>query len=146
MRPTKAAYMMHMAYVAATRGTCDRKQVGCVIVDSTNHVLSTGYNGSPPGLDHCDEAGHHMHEGHCTRTIHAEQNAIGHAARRGVSLDGATAYTTIHPCMTCAKVLATAGVSKVIYDGAYREGVDVVAEVLSGIEFEQYEGSRPWEK
>ena len=75
-------YFMNIARQVATRSTCDRKQVGAVIVrDKT--ILSTGYNGSIRGLSHCDEDGHLMENGHCVRTVHAEANAIAQAARHG---------------------------------------------------------------
>ena len=67
-------YFMNIARVVATRATCDRKHVGAVLVrDKT--ILATGYNGSARGLEHCDDAGHMMEDGHCVRTVHAEQPA-----------------------------------------------------------------------
>ena len=73
-RPTWDKYFMEIAKQVATRSTCERKQVGAVIVRDKN-ILSTGYNGSIRGLSHCDEVGHLMENGHCVRTIHAEINA-----------------------------------------------------------------------
>ncbi len=66
-------YFMGIARVVATRSTCDRKNVGAVIVRDRT-ILSTGYNGSIRGMPHCDEAGHMMENGHCVATIHAETN------------------------------------------------------------------------
>ena len=81
-------YFMNIARQAATRSTCDRKQVGAVIVrDKT--ILSTGYNGSIRGMPHCDDVGHQMESGHCVATVHAEANAIIQAAKNGVRIDGA---------------------------------------------------------
>ena len=68
-------YFMNIAKEVATRSTCDRKHVGAVIVREKT-ILSTGYNGSIKGLDHCDDTGHEMENTHCVRTIHAEANAI----------------------------------------------------------------------
>jgi dCMP deaminase len=125
---------MQMAQVVATRGTCDRKQVGVVIISDDKHLLATGYNGSLPGQDHCDEGGHDMVEGHCVRTMHAEANAVAHAARRGVSLEGATAFITTFPCWPCAKLLISAGVVEIVYAETYRPDERVAqACALSGV-------------
>lgn len=112
-------YFMDIAQQVATRATCDRAHVGCVIVRE-NRILVTGYNGSPPGIEHCDDAGHLLVDTHCVRTVHAEQNAICDAARRGVSLRNATAYLTHYPCLTCTKLLVSAGVIGVVYGNSYR--------------------------
>ena len=73
-------YFMNIARTVATRSTCPRKFVGAVIVRDRT-ILSTGYNGSIRGMPHCDEVGHMMVDGHCVRTIHAEDNAIIQAAK-----------------------------------------------------------------
>ncbi|QQG50367.1 MAG: dCMP deaminase family protein [Candidatus Berkelbacteria bacterium] len=111
---------MNVARVVATRGTCDRKHVGAVIVRD-RVILSTGYNGSIRGLPHCDEIGHDMVNGHCVRTIHAETNALVQAARNGVAVDGAEIYITASPCWECFKLLANAGIKKIVYGEFYRE-------------------------
>lgn len=113
-------YFMNIARVVATRGTCDRKHVGAVIVRD-RVILSTGYNGSIRGLPHCDEVGHDMVDGHCVRTIHAETNALVQAARNGVAVDGAEIYVTASPCWECFKLLANAGIKKIVYGEFYRE-------------------------
>jgi dCMP deaminase len=82
-------------------------------------ILTTGYNGAPAGLPHCDDVGHLMVDGHCVRTLHAEQNAIIQGALHGVSIQGATAYVTHQPCLTCAKMLINSGVTRIIYAGNY---------------------------
>ena len=115
VRPTWDEYFLAVARVAASRATCDRASVGAVIVSRDNRILSTGYNGSPPGEPHCDDAGHLMEDGHCQRTIHAETNAIAWAARVGVSLMGARLYiwSSSHhttPCRECMKVVKAAGI------------------------------------
>lgn len=109
MRKPWKEYWADIATLVATRSTCDRMHVGCVIVRD-NIILSTGYNGSLRGAKHCDDAGHEMVDGHCVRTVHAEVNAICQAARLGIKLDGATAYVTHEPCHRCAKALWQAGV------------------------------------
>ncbi len=110
---------MGIAHATAMRGTCDRKRVGCVLVVE-NRIVSSGYNGSVPGAEHCDDVGHDMLDGHCVRTTHAEVNAVAQAARFGVATRGATLYTNTYPCWPCFKVLAGAGVSRIFYDDAYR--------------------------
>ena len=132
IRPSWDEYFMEIARTVAKRGTCDRGRTGCVIVRD-KQILVTGYVGSPKGLPHCDEAGHQMkkvtHEDgteseHCMRTTHAEQNAIAQAARRGVSIDGGTLYVHMTPCATCAKILITAGIKRVVCEKKYHRGAE----------------------
>ncbi|WP_437278714.1 dCMP deaminase family protein [Sorangium sp. So ce375] len=113
-------YFMRIAEVVASRATCDRKHVGAVIVREKS-ILATGYNGSIRGLPHCDEEGHLIEDGHCVRTIHAEANAIIQAARNGVRIDGATVYVTASPCWGCFKMIANAGISRVVFGEFYRD-------------------------
>ena len=111
---------MNIADQVATRSTCDRKHVGAVIVrDKT--ILSTGYNGSLRGAPHCDDVGHDMEGGHCVRTAHAEANAIAQAAKHGVMIDGSEMYVTASPCLTCFKLVANSGITKIYYKEFYRD-------------------------
>jgi dCMP deaminase len=119
---------MRIAWEISRRATCDRLHVGCVIVDNDRSILATGYNGSVVGRDHCDDAGHDLVNGHCVRTVHAEQNAIAQAARRGTALSGAIAYVTAYPCWPCAKLLANSGVHIVRFARAYRVDPRVASE------------------
>ncbi len=113
-------YFMNIAKVVASRSTCDRKFVGAVIVrDKT--ILSTGYNGSIRKLEHCDEVGHLMENGHCVATIHAEANAILQAAKNGVRIEGATIYTSASPCWPCFKMICNAGIVRICYGEFYRD-------------------------
>ena len=113
-------YFMNIAKVVASRSTCDRKFVGAVIVrDKT--ILSTGYNGSIRGLEHCNESGHMMENDHCVATIHAEANAILQAAKNGVCIDRGTIYTTASPCWPCFKMIANAGIRRICYGEFYRD-------------------------
>lgn len=114
-RPEWDDYFMAIAKIIATRGTCDRARVGAVLVKN-KRIISTGYNGAPPGAPHCDgPEGHLMEEGHCIRTLHAEENTILQAAvTGGVSTIGATLYTTHSPCYHCAKKIAMAGITHVV--------------------------------
>ena len=119
MRPDWDSYFMKIAAAVSERSTCDRAQVGCVLV-LEKRILTTGFNGSPTGQPHCDEAGHLMVDGHCVRTIHAETNAIIQAALHGVSTKGATCYVTHFPCINCSKALINAGISRLVYTNSYR--------------------------
>jgi len=113
-------YFMRIAAEVATRATCDRKHVGAVIVRDKN-ILATGYNGSIHGLGHCDEEGHMMEEGHCVRTIHAEANAVIQAAKNGSRIEGGAIYVTASPCWGCFKMIANAGLVKIVYGEFYRD-------------------------
>jgi len=114
------SYFMEIAKVVASRATCDRKLVGAVLVRD-RIILSTGYNGSIRGMPHCDEVGHMMENGHCVATIHAEANAVLQAARNGVRIEGADLYTTASPCWPCFKMVANAGVKRIVYGEFYRD-------------------------
>jgi len=117
-RPTWDEYFMSITFQVAKRSTCDRAQVGSIIVKD-RRILTTGYNGAPAGLPHCDEIGHLMINGHCVRTLHAEQNAIIQAALHGVGVAGGVIYVTHQPCLTCAKMIINAGIVRVVYAGHY---------------------------
>ena len=121
MRPEWDSYFMKIAYAVSERSTCDRALVGCVLV-ADKRILTTGFNGSPAGQDHCDEVGHLMVDGHCVRTIHAETNAIIQAALHGISTRDATCYVTHFPCINCTKALINAGVNRIVYSVGY--GID----------------------
>jgi dCMP deaminase len=111
---------MNIAREVATRATCDRKHVGAVIARD-KAILATGYNGSIRGLPHCDDEGHLMEDGHCVRTVHAEANAIVHAARHGVSIEGAGIYVTASPCWSCFRLIANAGIKRIVFGEFYRD-------------------------
>ncbi|HUK11785.1 MAG TPA: dCMP deaminase family protein [Thermoanaerobaculaceae bacterium] len=113
-------YFMNLAREAGTRSTCPRKHVGAVIVRE-RALLATGYNGSLRGLPHCTEIGCLMENGHCVRTVHAEANAILQAARHGVRIENADVYVTASPCWNCFKLIANAGLSRVVYGEFYRD-------------------------
>jgi dCMP deaminase len=113
-------YFMAIAREVATRSTCDRKHVGAVIVRE-KIILATGYNGSIRGLPHCDDVGHLMEDGHCVRTVHAEANAIVQAARNGARLEAADIYVTASPCFGCFKLIANAGLKRIVFGEFYRD-------------------------
>lgn len=110
---------MATAVLIASRSNCERLHVGCVIVtagDRKNRIVAAGYNGYLPGAPHASR----VREGHEQATVHAEQNAIADAARRGSSVEGCVAYVTHYPCINCAKILAAAGLSEIRYRSDYR--------------------------
>lgn len=125
-RPTWDQYFMEIASLVAKRSTCLRRQVGAVLVRD-KHILATGYNGAPTGLEHCIDVGclreqlgipsGKQHE--ICRGIHAEQNAIIQAALHGVSTAGGTIYCTHQPCILCAKMIINAGIERVVFSGEY---------------------------
>jgi dCMP deaminase len=131
-RPSWDEYFMEVCDAISKRATCDRGRSGCVIARE-NQILVTGYVGAPRGLPHCDEAGHQLkktiHEDgsvttHCVRTVHAEQNAICQAARRGIAIDGSTLYCRMTPCRTCAMLIINCGIKRVVCQRHYHDEAD----------------------
>ena len=125
-RPDWDHYFMEIAMVVARRSNCSRRHVAAVIVKD-RRIISTGYNGTPRGLKNCNEGGcprcasdapSGSHLGECL-CCHGEENAIVSAAYHGVSVKGATLYTTFSPCLLCAKMIINAGISEVVYRERY---------------------------
>lgn len=117
-RPSWDDYFMATALLLSTRSPCERLHVGCVIVsggDRKNRIVAAGYNGFLPGTPHVSR----IREGHEQATVHAEQNAIADAARRGSPVENCVAYVTHFPCINCAKILAAAGIAEIRYRGDY---------------------------
>lgn len=130
LRPSWDEYFTEIMRAVSTRGTCDRGHAACVFVKD-KQILVSGYAGSPVGFPHCDEVGHDLRKSidekgvitqHCVRTVHAEQNALCQAAKRGISLDGATVYVNMTPCRTCAMLLINCGVKRVYAERKYHAG------------------------
>ncbi|MDO8538019.1 MAG: cytidine/deoxycytidylate deaminase family protein [archaeon] len=126
-RPSWDEYFLEMLEPISKRSTCDRAKTSCLIVKD-KHILCSGYAGSPPGLDHCDDVGHLMKKvvdedgtinQHCVRTIHSEQNAITQAAKHGISLDGSTLYAKMEPCRVCAMLIISVGIKRVVCQRQY---------------------------
>ncbi|MDR2340756.1 MAG: dCMP deaminase [Puniceicoccales bacterium] len=118
-RPSWDEYFMAIAHLVAMRSPCDRLHVGCVIVSPDklgNRIIAVGYNGFLPRIPHVS----HMRDDHEIASVHAEQNALGDAARRGISVDGATVYVTHYPCVHCAKAMLSSGIAAVKYFEDYR--------------------------
>lgn len=122
MRPTLAKTFIDIAHILSRRSTCARRKVGCVLVNSRNHVIGTGYNGVAPGETHCVDTpckgallpsgvGHDVCE-----AVHAEQNALLQC-KDVYDID--ICYTTTAPCMACTKLLLNTSCSKIIFAEAY---------------------------
>lgn len=145
-RPSWDEYFMKITNDVATRATCVKRQVGAIIVKD-NHMLASGYNGSPKGFVHCTEEtcirkqmnvpSGQRHE--LCRGLHAEQNAIIQAAVHGVKIDGSTLYCTYQPCVICVKMMINAGIVRLVYEGGYPD--ELASQMLkeSNMEVVQYE-------
>ncbi|EKE12149.1 MAG: CMP/dCMP deaminase, zinc-binding protein [uncultured bacterium] len=129
-RPSWDDYFIDIVKAVSTRGTCDRGHAACVFVKD-KQILVTGYAGSPVGFPHCDEVGHDLRKTlnddgtislHCVRTVHAEQNAICQAAKRGIAINDATVYVNMTPCKTCAMLLINSGIKRVYAERKYYAG------------------------
>jgi dCMP deaminase len=137
---------MTIAADVARRSTCLRRQVGAILVVD-RRLLATGYNGAPTGVPHCSESGclrqqmavpsGERHE--LCRGLHAEQNAIIQAAKHGVRIDGATLYTTHHPCSMCAKMAINAGVKRIVCRHDYPDDLGKTMLRDGGVRLEVFE-------
>jgi dCMP deaminase len=144
MRPTWDEYFLEIARLTSKRSTCIRRQVGAVLVKD-NRIVTTGYNGAPAGLKHCEEVGCIRGKGNIPsgerhelcRGTHAEQNAIIQAAVMGVSIKGATLYCITQPCSLCAKMLINAGVSRIVYEGEYPDELSLALLKEAGIKLDR---------
>ncbi len=136
-RPTWDEYFVRIAQTVATRATCPRMSVGCVLVRE-HRILTTGYNGAPRGVVHCTDVGCILRDGHCARATHAEANAVVQGALHGIGLQGATAYCTHQPCVGCSKLLISAGVVKIVYVDAYPDTVSTELLAEAGVSLEQF--------
>ena len=141
-RPDWDKHFLNIAKIVATRSSCLRRSVGCVIVQD-KRILASGYNGAPAGIEHCDVRGcireqknvpsgenHEMCWG-----LHAEQNALIQCAVHGASCKGANLYSTTFPCSICAKMIINAGIKQVFYHEQYNDLISLQlfkeAEVLT---------------
>lgn len=147
-RPSFDEIYMELAERLAQRSHCVRAHVGAVLTKDTR-IISLGYNGPPAGTHNCDvewpENGcERDSKGSCSLALHAEQNAILFATKNNVSLENATLYVTLSPCIACARVIYTMGIKKVYYLSSYAaykglpsdEGVDFLRRF--GVEVIQY--------
>lgn len=133
---------IRIAELYARRSTCDRANVGAILVDRHHRIISTGYNGSPSGHPHCDDIGHLLVDGHCKRTVHAEENCITYAARNTPHrIKGCTLYVTHSPCDSCARLIVSRlgriGVERLVYLNYYKsDGINILEE--AGVTVEQF--------
>jgi dCMP deaminase len=139
---------MNLAVDLAARSHCVRAQVGAVLTKDTR-IISIGYNGPPAGTHNCDEEWPGTgcardSKGSCSLALHAEENAILYAARNGSKIEGGTLYTTLSPCIACARLILSSGISLVVYKDSYAEykglpsdeGVDFLKRF--GVEVNKY--------
>ena len=141
---------MQISHMVAMRSTCLRRQIGALLVKD-RRILTTGYNGPPKGMAHCEELGGCYRDAHqipsgqrieLCRALHAEQNAIVQAAVHGVALDeGVTCYCTNLPCVSCAKMLVNANVTRIVYEGDYPDALAREMLEEAGVELCRREGS-----
>ncbi|MCL2010181.1 MAG: cytidine/deoxycytidylate deaminase family protein [Synergistaceae bacterium] len=148
-RPDWDTYFIAIAMMAATRSTCLRRQVGAVITRD-RQIVSTGYNGAPPGTAHCLETGC-LREAlgvpsgerqEMCRGSHAESNAIAQAARMGITTYGATVYCTHEPCSLCTKIILNAGIARVVYVRGYPDKLATDLRKESGVIFERFSADK----
>ena len=149
-RPAFDDIYMELAVNLAKRSHCVRRHVGAVLTKDTR-IISIGYNGPPSGTHNCDDEWAEKgcprdSKGSCSLAIHAEQNAILYAVKNKTSVEGATLYVTLSPCLACARIIFSMGINRVIYFNSYAEykgipsdeGVDFLRTF--GIACEKYQG------
>lgn len=124
-RPSFDDIYMELAEKLSGRSHCVKAQVGAVLTKDTR-IISLGYNGPPAGTHNCDEVWPEVgcprdSKGSCSLALHAEQNAILYAANNNTNMKGATLYVTLSPCIACARVIYTVGISKVFYKHSYAQ-------------------------
>ncbi|MCJ8327333.1 MAG: deaminase [Campylobacterales bacterium] len=135
---------INIAHEISKASKCVSKQVGAVIVKD-GRILSTGYNGTPAGFTNCNdhwdgEYTKDHHEWSKTYEIHAEMNAIIWAARKGISIEGASIFVTLEPCSECSKNLIASGITRIVFDRAYEHtNSEVISSFIkqNGIKIEQ---------
>lgn len=125
IKPSFDEIFMNLAEELSKRSHCIKAQVGAVLSKDTR-IISIGYNGPPSGTYNCDEEWPDKgcardSKGSCSLALHAEQNAILYAVKNGAYLDGATLYTTLSPCLPCARLIYSAGIIQVFYRHSYAE-------------------------
>lgn len=140
---------MAKAELNAQMSTCRSRQVGAVAVFDRRQ-LADGFNGNLPGAKHCVDGG-------CERCqnkafsqgedllrcvcVHAEQNIVAWCARSRQCLEGATIYSTTHPCADCLKLLVSAGVIDIVYRDPYAEGEKMVVALDAAVRIRRWQPS-----
>lgn len=118
-RLTWDQYFMLNAHLISMRSTCNRLNVGSVLVKN-NRIISTGYNGGISGEAHCTDEGCYVEDNHCLRCLHSEENAILQCAQQGISTKDSQIYVTHFPCVHCMKKILQAGITKIYYSKDYK--------------------------
>lgn len=136
-KPSFDDIYMDLALNLAERSHCVKMKVGAVLTKDTR-IVSLGYNGPPAGTHNCDEEWPDVgcpreSKGGCSLALHAEQNAIIYAAKNNVQIEGCSLYTTLSPCLACARIIFASGIKQVIYMNSYAEYKGVGTE--EGLEF-----------
>lgn len=163
MKTEEKRFLLEVAKLAAARSTGVRLKVGAVVADAMGNLIATGYNGSIRGGDNCleykvyapknsvDTGPNQEYDSYdglswyklVTKdsTIHAEQNLIAHAARRGVSINGCKVFVTHSPCEKCTTLMIQSGISEVVYIDEHRSLADVSEEYGSRIKLTKWSNS-----
>lgn len=149
-RPEFDDIYMDLAVKIAQRSHCIKRHVGAVLAKETR-IVSVGYNGPPAGTHNCDEEFGDQgcaldSKGSCSLAIHAEQNAILYAAKNKVNMKGSTLYVSLSPCLACARIIYSMGITRVVYLNSYAEykglptdeGLDFLSKF--GVETDKYHG------
>jgi len=137
MKPSFDHIFMKLATDLALRSHCVKAHVGAVLARDTR-IISIGYNGPPAGTHNCDEEWPETgcardSKGSCSLALHAEQNAILYAVKNGARLEGATLYTTLSPCIACARLIFSAGITQVYYHKSYAQYKGIASD--EGVDF-----------
>ena len=121
-------YFMSLAILSSVRSSCYKLKVGCVIVKD-KHIISMGYNGFLPNAKHISI----IINNHEQCTVHAEQNAISDASKRGVSVKDSIAYITHFPCINCFKILVASGIKEIKYLEDYKNDLVIDKIINTGV-------------
>jgi dCMP deaminase len=124
-KPSFNLIFMNLATDLAARSHCVRAHVGAVLAKDTR-IISIGYNGPPAGTHNCDEEWPELgcdrdSKGSCSLALHAEENAILYAVKNGSKIAGSTLYTTLSPCIACARLILSSGIKLVFFKDSYAE-------------------------
>lgn len=136
-KPSFDLIFMKLASDLAARSHCVKAQVGAVLTKDTR-IISIGYNGPPAGTHNCDEEWPETgcprdSKNSCSLALHAEENAILYAVKNGATLEGSTLYLTLSPCISCARIVYSSGIKKVLYKDSYAEYKGVASD--EGVDF-----------
>ena len=115
-RISKDKTYLEVAVALSRRSTCCDKQVGCVIINSQNEIIATGYNGAPRGTRHCIDIGYCVKDKYCDPNLcvsaHAEQNAL---LQCRVPEQIHTIYTTLSPCISCIRIIMNTPCKRIVF-------------------------------